>query len=93
GALDPLADHDAPDAGPVETHATPTIVPIRLRSADPDDLTLREARALANADRVAHRADVPPAILDRARADAARIECPAPPLEPLTGLTVDLELS
>ena len=44
-----------------------------LRSDDPDDLTLREARALANADCVLHGADVPVAILDRARADAMRL--------------------
>ena len=53
---------------------------ILLASADPDDLTLRQARALANADRVYHAPDVPPAILDRARADAARIACTVPPL-------------
>ena len=48
-------------------------VRIVLRSADPDDLTLREARALANADCVLHAADVPVAVLDRARADAVRL--------------------
>lgn len=44
---------------------------IRLRSNDPDDLTLGEARLLASADRVVHDAGVPPAILARIRADAA----------------------
>jgi len=45
-------------------------VAIRLRSADPDDLTLREARWLGGADVVRHAADVPGAILSRIRADA-----------------------
>lgn len=65
-------------------------VTIVLRSADPDDLTLREARWLAQADSVTHRPGVPPAILERARADAERIEC-ATRLPDLLGLTVDLE--
>ena len=43
-----------------------------LRSADPDDLTLREARWLAQADRLDADADVPDAVLDRARRDAVR---------------------
>ena len=77
GDLDPLApDPDVDgwlgadelrEARPYET------VALRLTSADPDDLTLRQARALANADRVVHGPGVPRAILDRARADAARV--------------------
>ena len=94
GPLDPLSDQPidaverwlaAPDAGQAG------IVRIALRSADPDDLTLREARLLAQADRVTHRAEVPQAILSRARADAERIACDAPPAN-LPGLTVDLEM-
>jgi uroporphyrin-III C-methyltransferase/precorrin-2 dehydrogenase/sirohydrochlorin ferrochelatase len=45
---------------------------IALRSADPDDLTLREARWLGSADLVLHEAEVPSEVLNRARADAAR---------------------
>ncbi|WP_380788308.1 NAD(P)-dependent oxidoreductase [Sphingomonas sp. R86521] len=67
-------------------------VSIGLTSRDPDDLTLRQARTLASADRVYHRPDVPAAILDRARADAARIVCAVMPVEPGTGLSVDLEM-
>lgn len=69
------------------------IVRIRITSPDPDDLTLGQARALANADRVTHRADVPRAILDRARADADRIKTDAPPTDLSPGLTVDVEMS
>lgn len=93
GALDPLVPQPAdtvdrwlgaPDARPADG-----LVTIRLRSADPDDLTLREARWLASADRVHHDPSVPAAILDRARADAARIAGPAP-ADPGPGLTIDV---
>ncbi|MDB5690429.1 MAG: siroheme synthase, partial [Sphingomonas bacterium] len=63
---------------------------IALRSADPDDLTLRQARWLAGADRVYHRLDVPPAILARARADAVRILCEAAPDRAEPGVSVDI---
>ena len=46
--------------------------------------------ACSPADRVFHGADVPPAILDRARADAARIAGPA---EPGPGLTIDVRMA
>ncbi len=55
-----------------EAGAVAETVTIRLTSDDPDDLTLGQARALARADRLIHAADVPPAILDRARRDASR---------------------
>lgn len=61
---------------------------IRLLSADPDDLTLRAARLLGEADWIYHGADVPPAILDRARADAVRIACDASPTAPGIGLAL-----
>lgn len=94
GPLDPLDGADAeavarwleaPDAAPADR-----IDAIVLASPDPDDLSLRAARLLAAADRVCHRADVPPAILARARADAERIEASAP--VPGAGLTVDLSM-
>ncbi len=47
-------------------------VTIVLTSDDPDELTLRQARWLGEADTVLHDADVPAAILDRVRADAVR---------------------
>ena len=76
--LDALLASDAPPAR--TEHLT---VP-----ADPDDLTLRQARLLAQADRLCHDGSVPTAILDRARADAERIVGPAPTGEP--GLTLVL---
>ena len=48
-----------------------------------EQLTLRQARALANADAVHQAPDVPPAILARARADADRIVCDRPPVSGL----------
>ncbi len=93
GVLDPLGpSRDVAgwlDGGSVQDG---TLVRMSLASPDPDDLTLRQARALASADRVYHRADVPPAILDRARADAARIACDAAPSGTGPGLVVDVEM-
>ncbi len=93
GVLDPLGpSRDVAgwlDGGAVQDG---TLVRMSLASPDPDDLTLRQARALASADRVYHRADVPPAILDRARADAARIACDAAPSGTGPGLVIDVEM-
>ena len=76
GPLDPLAAESAErlDAWLDEPdQAQPgQLVEIRVRSADPDDLTLREARLLGSVDLLLHEAGVPAAILDRARQDAAR---------------------
>lgn len=52
-------------AGSIET--------ITLTSADPEDLTLKQARWLGEADRLLIDGDVPAAILARARADAQRV--------------------
>ena len=104
-ALDPLYSREGgdPDRAPAfaGSHVVRAIAaaqaPARtehifLTSADPDDLTLRQARWLANADRVLHRPDVPPAILDRARADAPRIAVAGEwPQDAGDGLTVRVE--
>ncbi|MES2054654.1 MAG: NAD(P)-dependent oxidoreductase [Pseudomonadota bacterium] len=95
-ALDPLqADGDAVDAWiGAGLDARPSgLIEIVLTSSDADDLTLRQARTLALADRIFHRADVPVAILSRARADAARIECAALPDDLGAGLSVNLRLA
>jgi uroporphyrin-III C-methyltransferase/precorrin-2 dehydrogenase/sirohydrochlorin ferrochelatase len=103
GTLDPFAEHslsvraelvEARVAGtPFDKLRVNGVERITLTSLDPDDLTLRQARALAQADRVLHAPGVPSAILDRARADAPRIVSPAPPVEPGNGLTVYLEMA
>ena len=97
GPLDPLgSDQDiagwlAGEAPPGNTAAG--VIVVRPGSPDPDDLTLRQARLLANADRVCHAPGVPPAILDRARADAARVEGAAPPVDAGPGLTIWMEMA
>jgi uroporphyrin-III C-methyltransferase / precorrin-2 dehydrogenase / sirohydrochlorin ferrochelatase len=54
--------------------ASSGLVEIRLTSDDPEDLTLRQARLLSSADVVAYESDVPSVVLNRARADAVRVE-------------------
>ncbi|HEX7871987.1 MAG TPA: siroheme synthase, partial [Sphingobium sp.] len=97
GALDPVAVQaedsvarwleNAGDVG----HAR--VETVALRSADPDELTLRAARLLGEADTVLHDAALSPSILNRARADAARvIATPETCGVARTGLTVILTL-
>lgn len=96
GALDPLRQESA---GMVEAWLTGEIPEtpggfelIELRSPNPDDLTLREARLLGAADVLLVGQGIPQAILDRARADAVRR--PAPHEGPLPpGLIVELRRS
>lgn len=52
--------------------ASGTMIKIILTSADPEELTLRQARLLGEADLLLLDGDVPSAILARARADAQR---------------------
>ncbi len=79
GAFDPFVDHgDHPDtarwmASTGEASAD-AIYRFDLDHDDPDLLTLGQARLLAKADVVYHSPMVAPAILDRARADARRVE-------------------
>lgn len=75
GALDTLGDVGPERVAQWLSEADRPVgetVEIALRSADPDDLTLREARLLGSADLLLHEEGVPAAILDRARADAGR---------------------
>ena len=92
GALDPL-DGDAADG--VESWLARDVAvqlarieTIRLASADPDELTLRAARLLGEADYIFHPANVPAAVLDRARADAVRQVADALPDDPPAGLSL-----
>ena len=64
------------------------VLDFTLMSDDPEDLSLRQARALGRADTVLHDPDLPEPILIRARADAVRIALPADP--PTEGLSVIL---
>ena len=95
GPIDPLSDK-AVDAVPDwladnADAAADRLETIRLLSSDPDDLTLRAARLLGEADRIYHAPDVPAAILDRARADAVRIPAAVKPEAPGEGLSLWLE--
>lgn len=93
GPLDPLADDRDVEHWLSRDQARATgHERVRLTSTDPDDLTLRQARLLANADRVLHHPGVPAAILDRARADAMRTAW-SDAVAPHDGLTIELEMA
>ncbi|WP_088367012.1 precorrin-2 dehydrogenase/sirohydrochlorin ferrochelatase family protein [Sphingomonas dokdonensis] len=93
GTYDPLQPASLLGTPPEQDGvAESNVVSMTLHSRDPDDLTLRQARLLANADCVTHAADVPAAILNRARADADRIACDTPPAG-LSGLVVDVRMA
>lgn len=92
GVLDPLDDEAAGRVGAWLADGF-ALRPARLETIcltgpDPDDLTLRAARLLGEADHVFHPADAPAAILDRARADAVRHVSAAPPADPPPGLSL-----
>ena len=94
GALDPLqADAGAVDRWIAAGDNPVAALVVMTVSGDPDDLTVRQARLLGQADRVFHRASVPAAILDRARADAVRMCCDASPADPGDGLSIDISLA
>jgi uroporphyrin-III C-methyltransferase / precorrin-2 dehydrogenase / sirohydrochlorin ferrochelatase len=75
GMLDPLRDPEpeqidqwlAADQGSGQALQQ---VSVTISSADPEELTLRTARLLSEADLVIHDASISPAVLARARADA-----------------------
>ena len=80
GALDPLREESAETldawlSGSVPEKPSGHAV-IALTSANPDDLTLREARLLGSADVLLVGQGIPQTILDRARADAMRRPLP-----------------
>ncbi|RDC60586.1 Uroporphyrinogen-III C-methyltransferase [Alteripontixanthobacter maritimus] len=95
GVLDPLDDGAANAfegwlAGTAPIMEAGQVV-LTLASDDPEDLTLRQARLLGTADTILFEPLVPPAILDRARADALRR--PLPHDGPLPdGLTLIIRL-
>lgn len=81
GALDPFdpASFQKVESwiADVAQAAAGAVVEIILTSADPEELTLRQARLLGEADVLLLDGDVPAAILARARADAERCVLPA----------------
>ncbi|NJM51120.1 MAG: siroheme synthase [Sphingomonadales bacterium] len=96
GALDPFSDQNG-DAvarwlessdGPAQNG----LVTIKLYSNDPDDLTLRMARLLGEADHIFYKDDIAPILLERARADAVR-HIGAPPADLPGGLCLFLTLN
>jgi len=96
GLLDPMDDRsasrvDAWLARPGDLPA-PRLETIALTSPDPDELTLRAARLLGEADVIWHSANVPQAILNRARADAVRHVAEVPPAVPADGLSLWLHM-
>lgn len=98
GMLDCLVDADMPDQvdrwlAEGDAGYSGGVAEIILTSADADDLTLRQARLLSRADVLVHDADVPSAILDRARADACRLPADAPTAGDQDGLVVRLRMA
>ena len=63
-----------------------------LSSADPDDLTLRQARLLGRADQIFASDEVPKTVLDRARADAERFGLALWDEKPSKGLSVRIRM-
>lgn len=93
GPLDPLAEKHDIDGWLADTAAPPPRrEAIVLTSLDPDDLTLRAARLLGEADTIWHDGTVPAAILNRARADAER-HVGAIPEHTFPGLTLEIRLA
>ena len=93
GPLDPFAalpDADAAVSRVVEgsSTATPQLREIAITSDDPGDLTLNQLNALARCDALVVVGAVVPAVIDRARRDAARLDAVPDPLP--AGLTVVL---
>ncbi len=96
GPLDVLAEHQLEDleAWLDQPHgeARSQVIDLELASADPDDLTLRQARWLGQADQILAGDDVPEAVLARARADAQRFALTLWDESPIEGLTLRIRM-
>ena len=96
GPLDVLVDHELEDleAWLDQPHgqARSQVIDLELASTDPDDLTLRQARWLGQADQVFASDDVPEEVLDRARADAQRFSLWLWDQQPTEGLTLRIRM-
>ena len=96
GPLDVLVDHELEDleAWLDQPHGEfrSQVIDLELASVDPDDLTLRQARWLAQADQIFASDDVPEAVLSRARADAQRFVLTLWDERPTDGLTLRIRM-
>lgn len=76
--LDPFAGTsvDAVDRwlSDAQSESADQVIELTLASTDPDEMTIRQARLLGQADRIFADSDVPETILNRARADAQRLD-------------------
>lgn len=99
GALDPLDplahERVAEWAAGAAIERTAGTIALTITSPDPEDLTLRQARLLGEADVLLIDGAIPPAILARARADAARRvwDASGPGSDDAAGLTLILHYS
>ena len=95
GILDPLSEIDEPAIGDwlnqADSKRPGGVIELTLTTTDPDDLTLRQARLLGQADHIFFGPDVPEAIVNRARADATRNKGAVPEPPPL-GLVLVMTL-
>lgn len=96
GPLDVMTEHVAPEVDAwidqPQGQARSQVVDLELSSTDPDDLTLRQARWLGQADQIFASSDVPEQILDRARADAQRFALSLWDEQPTEGLALRIRL-
>lgn len=96
GPLDAMTDHAAEgvDHWLDQPHgqARSQVIDLELASADPDDLTLRQARWLGQADQIFASSDVPEQVLARARADAQRFALSLWDEQPTTGLALRIRM-
>lgn len=94
GALDPFDGESADKVeawlGNARISGAARREAVALTSADPEDLTLRQARLLGEADTLLLAGNVPEAVLARARADAARYFIHEAPAEDRPGLTITI---
>ncbi len=95
GPLNPVDDNAAENVEAwlrnVDITVASGLIQIDLTSIDPDDLTLRQARLLGEADHIYHDAGIAADILNRARADAVR-HAGGPPKALPSGLVIWLRL-
>ncbi|MEH6701256.1 precorrin-2 dehydrogenase/sirohydrochlorin ferrochelatase family protein [Parasphingorhabdus sp.] len=96
GPLDVMADHVAAEVDDwlAQPHgqAQSQVIDLELTSVDPDDLTLRQARWLGQADQIFASDDVPEQVLVRARADAERFTLSFWDEQPTTGLALRIRM-